>query len=133
MRLGNLSALQSMLLLAVGCEGGERASVACLNPTSLLLADGEPSGYEECADGAINRVYGVELDPNQTGEACEGDEDDRDCVTDEDCGDGPFGFCGRASRGLPSSSWPWAHPRIWCSTPKPPPQTRCVTPGSPSA
>jgi len=65
----------------------------CQDPESLLNASGESSGYERCADGAINRVGDVAQTPTIPGDTCAGTEADLDCLTDADCTDGEYGRC----------------------------------------
>lgn len=68
-------------------------TVACADPQSLLLPNGDPTGYELCADGSINRVSSADFDINEGWEACRGDEADLNCTTDADCDDGEYGRC----------------------------------------
>ena len=65
----------------------------CVDPAPVLLANGGPSGFVKCADGAINRVASVAFEPVNTGEACHGDEGTGGCLTDADCAAGPHGRC----------------------------------------
>ena len=65
----------------------------CVDPAPVLLANGGPSGFVKCADGAINRVASATFEPVNTGEACHGDEGGGVCLTDSDCTAGPHGRC----------------------------------------
>jgi hypothetical protein len=65
----------------------------CQDPVSLLLNSGEPSGYEQCADGAVNRVSAENFGRDWDVDACRGDEGDFSCRADEDCTARPNGIC----------------------------------------
>ncbi|MDP2316249.1 MAG: ferritin-like domain-containing protein [Pseudomonadota bacterium] len=92
MRRSSLTLLRLALLGALGaCDLGKPD--LCPDGESLLFADGSASGYERCADGAINRVEAMAVDPTITAEACAGTEGFRACETDSDCTDGPHGKC----------------------------------------
>lgn len=67
--------------------------VACAEPQSLLLPSGDPSGYEACADGSINRVSSADFDINSGYDLCRGDEADLRCDADSDCDQGENGRC----------------------------------------
>ncbi len=63
----------------------------CENPVPIAQADGSPSGYVRCADGAINRVQQVAC--NEPAPACKGTEVNLGCTTDADCGATPGAKC----------------------------------------
>lgn len=97
--------LRLFLLAAIGCtkptdtdtgietDDTDLPTVGCEDPESILLADGGPSGFERCADGAVNRASAETFPPVNLGEACHGDEESLACTTDADCTDGPNGRC----------------------------------------
>ena len=104
----SLLSLRVFLLAAVGCTDPSESEVpddtgvpgdsgalggACVDPQSLLLKTGEPSGYEQCADGSVNRVSSEDFDIVQGIEACRGDEGDLNCHMDADCDAGAHGRC----------------------------------------
>ena len=64
----------------------------CDGATDVLL-DGLPTGYEQCPDGAINRVSAVAVDPTISAAACAGTETYTYCSTDADCTDNAYGKC----------------------------------------
>jgi len=65
----------------------------CEDAESVLGSEGQPLGYERCADGTLNRVEVATLDPTIPGDTCAGTEADLDCLTDADCTDGDYGRC----------------------------------------
>ncbi|MBT9554903.1 MAG: hypothetical protein IV100_02690 [Myxococcales bacterium] len=65
----------------------------CVDPAPVLLANGGPSGFVKCADGAVNRVASIPYEPVNSGEACHGDEPAGACSTDADCTGAPHGRC----------------------------------------
>lgn len=66
----------------------------CVDPKPVLLPSGQPSGYVECADGAINRVEARSCDPGTvTGEACSNPGEFAACQSDADCNEKPGGRC----------------------------------------
>ena len=99
----DLLPLKLLLLAAIGCpstgpdDTGDTADTAdlaaCADAESILLANGDPSGFERCADGAVNRVSAEPVDPTIPDARCRGDEADLNCTADSDCGDGPYGAC----------------------------------------
>jgi len=97
MRLAPLNLLRLTLLAAItgGCPPAEKPEVepTCVDGTSILLEDGSPSGFERCADGAINRVEAGTFDPTIDLARCAGDEDSRTCAADGECADGAHGAC----------------------------------------
>jgi hypothetical protein len=74
-----------------GGDGG--TGEACVDPTPILSAAGEPTGYVRCADGAIDREAAVPAPTEIDGARCMGTEDIFDCRTDDDCGVRPYGAC----------------------------------------
>jgi hypothetical protein len=88
---------------------------ACLDPVPLAQANGTPSGYVRCADGAINRVEKVACQLQAP--ACKGTEMNLACVTDADCGGTPGAKCAHydANSGgeIPGDSCGCVYP---CST-----------------
>lgn len=66
--------------------------VTCEGSTEVLV-DGNPTGYEQCPDGAINRVSAVAVDPTISATACQGTETFSYCSTDADCTDQAYGKC----------------------------------------
>ncbi len=84
------ASLRALLLGAIGCQAEDPR---CADPTPLLVASGAASGFEKCADGAINRVTSATFDPTNSGEACRGDEPSGGCLTDADCSAGTNGRC----------------------------------------
>jgi hypothetical protein len=87
------------LVLALACANApietdiDLTVIACDEPESIVLANGDPSGYERCADGAVNRASEQTFDPTNTGPACSGDEESLGCATDAECTGGPNGRC----------------------------------------
>ena len=60
----------------------------CTNPTSQLDGTGAPTGFEQCEDGAVNRVEAVSVAVALNGPTCDGTEDVLNCTTDAQCGVG---------------------------------------------
>jgi len=91
------SALLLALLAALGCPEPSSDDTdgpgGCEQSTSLLHDDGEPTGFERCADGSIHRVEALATDPLIPEPSCAGDESWQDCTTDADCTFGPHGKC----------------------------------------
>ncbi len=87
----DLRPLRLLLLAAVGCPAG--TTLDCATPETLVYANGEPTGFVRCADGAINRTEALPVPPPAELPRCNGDEMHRDCDRDEDCADGPNGLC----------------------------------------
>ena len=72
----------------------EASTDLCVDPEPILdPTTGVNSGFVQCADGAINRVFAVATVPAYSGSACRGDEDSLGCTTDADCSDDVHGFC----------------------------------------
>ncbi|MBT9554904.1 MAG: hypothetical protein IV100_02695 [Myxococcales bacterium] len=90
MTFASHASLRALLLGAIGCQAEEPR---CVDPTPVLLESGAASGFEKCADGAINRVASVAYDPMNGGEACRGDEPAGGCLTDAECSVGTNGRC----------------------------------------
>lgn len=99
-----LLSLEVLLLAAIGCTGADKggpddsggdtgAAPACANAESILLDNGDPSGFERCEDGAVNRTAPVTVTPTNPGERCRGDEDQMSCNNDGECTDSPNGQC----------------------------------------
>ena len=65
----------------------------CESPESVLGSDGQPLGYERCADGSLNRVSDEVQDPTIPGDTCAGTEEDLSCTVDTDCTSGTYGRC----------------------------------------
>jgi len=65
----------------------------CEDPESVLGSDGQPLGYERCADGSLNRTEVATLDPTIPGDTCAGTESDLSCTVDADCTSGTYGRC----------------------------------------
>lgn len=66
----------------------------CVDPKPVFLPSGQPSGYVECADGAIDRVDALSCDPGTvTGEACANPGEFASCQSDADCNAKPGGRC----------------------------------------
>ena len=78
---------------APGDDTSTTVTSLCEAPESILNADSEPSGYERCADGAVNRVSDEVQDPTIPGDTCAGTEADLSCETDAECTDGAYGRC----------------------------------------
>lgn len=96
----SLRALKLLLLGAAGCQS-EPVDPLCHDAQPNLLASGEPSGFERCADGAVNRVVAVlSVGVTNNGEACHGDEQERACEADADCTAGANGRCLRQDGGF---------------------------------
>ena len=89
----NLRPLRLLLLLAIGCPGGKESVLLCEDPQTILLTNGSNSGFERCADGAVNRVRAQPVDPTNSGRACAGDEEQLFCSTDAECTEGTHGAC----------------------------------------
>ncbi len=89
----NMMPLRLLLLIAIGCPGGKESALLCEDPQTILLTDGSNSGFERCADEAVNRVSDQPIDPVNSGPRCVGDEDVQNCSTDADCTEGPHGAC----------------------------------------
>lgn len=80
------------IAFALGCPPG--ATLECQLPQSLLFANGEPSGFIQCADGAVNRLAALPVPTPAAPLACQGDEPDQFCLSDEDCTAAANGRCG---------------------------------------
>jgi hypothetical protein len=78
--------------LEPGRDGSTASAQLCANPTPVLRDSGD-TGYVQCADGAINRVFPVRCVKPITAPRCIGTEGHRSCTTDAECGDAPHGFC----------------------------------------
>jgi len=76
-----------------GCEALKNLTSDCKSPETLLDDEGDPTGYEQCADGTINRVEVVTVALELPGETCEGTEADLQCTTDSDCTAWGIGRC----------------------------------------
>ncbi|MCB9741495.1 MAG: ferritin-like domain-containing protein [Alphaproteobacteria bacterium] len=102
------ASLIASIALSAGCIGGSDdkvdslpdsstddsgATSACEGATPLNDSRGQPSGFEQCADGTINRVRTVTADATINDPTCAGDEDYLDCQTDADCTAQPHGVC----------------------------------------
>jgi hypothetical protein len=84
------ASLRALLLGAIGCQA---ETPRCADPTPVLLESGAASGFEKCADGAINRVAAATFEPVNTGPACVVGDGPNGCAKDTDCTDGPNGRC----------------------------------------
>lgn len=86
-----------LALLLCACPTPEATDddipTGCLWPESMLLADGSPSGFERCYDGAINRVEALTFDGTPAADSCLGDEASAECATAADCTAHPNGAC----------------------------------------
>lgn len=91
MPANDLGALRLFLLAAIGCQAGE--TLDCALPESLIYANGEPTGFVRCADGAVNRIEALPVPAPAELPACAGDEMSRGCDRDDECAEGPKGFC----------------------------------------
>lgn len=70
---------------------------ACENPIPIVL-DGSETGMVRCADGAINRVRAVAVDPIIPDDRCRSGDPKLECSTDADCGAGELGACIRRAQ-----------------------------------
>jgi hypothetical protein len=84
------ASLRALLLGAIGCQA---EAPRCVDRAPVLLESGAPSGFEKCADGAIDRVSSAAFVPVNTGPVCTIDEPNSGCSKDADCTDGPHGRC----------------------------------------
>jgi len=82
-----------------GCEKGRHGGSddtatcpVCQDPQTLLDDQGQPTGFEQCADGAIDRVTQQTSSVPVVGN-CHGDEDSLGCSSDADCGGDPLAVC----------------------------------------
>jgi hypothetical protein len=73
--------------------GGE-PSATCKSPTVIPARNGDPTGFEKCADGTIRRVAAVKADTAAGVTACSGSETVVSCKADTDCTTGLHGKCG---------------------------------------
>ena len=78
-----------------GGGGGPVPITLCEGATMILQANGQESGFAECPDGSLHRVYPATCDTSVT--ACDGSESNTQCTSDADCTEGPNGKCGRRS------------------------------------
>lgn len=112
-----LHPLAVLLFAAAGCGSPEPsdsadtgADPACADPESVLLANGDPSGFVRCADGAVNRESAATFDATNPGERCRGDEDTLDCTADADCSGVAHGACIHHN-----AEWDTGAPSTYCS------------------
>lgn len=95
---GRLCLLVFLTIGSEACEKGERGEKTgptappCESPASIDDR-GAPTGFERCADGAINRRAAVAVSVGTAASACEGTEDRLLCTGDEDCAERPNGHC----------------------------------------
>lgn len=75
-----------------GCAKDTGTCGVCDDPESVLDGLGNPTGFERCADGAVNRVSQESRTPDWSGD-CRGDEDVLYCAQDSDCTEGDNGVC----------------------------------------
>lgn len=66
---------------------------ACEGGVSLLDAFGNPSGFEECPDGAIHRAEILSTSAENSAQRCAGTESYTSCTTDSECTEHPNGAC----------------------------------------
>jgi len=112
-RLAGLPCVFSIwgVLLGSGCgarvsledTGGGTAPSAsstttvCDDPTQIVQAGGEPSGFVECSDGFIHRLERVTCAEPKEQAACDFTPGKApECLVDGDCTQGAYGSCGRA-------------------------------------
>jgi hypothetical protein len=87
-----------ILLLLAGCETETPHVVArdgCIDPEPILNVEGEPSGYERCADGSRIRMESVPVDLawySENMEPCE-QAHYEECSQHSDCGDTRMDRC----------------------------------------
>jgi len=103
MRTMPLRWLLATLLVTAGCDPKDTdtstttdtatPTSGCEDPTTLLDSSGEPTGYEQCADGAINRAEAISPTDVGSEPSCAGDEDWKGCTADDECTDGTGGVC----------------------------------------
>jgi hypothetical protein len=75
-----------------GTDGGDGVP-GCEDAEEIVDEAGEPTGYERCSDGSVNRRSFVAPSAVIERDRCEGTEDYLSCETDLDCNDGPHGAC----------------------------------------
>ncbi len=95
----SLLTLKLLLLAAIAAEGCDvapttaTATEPCPGAESLLSPGGLPTGFERCADGAVNRVEALAVPADGLGHACTGGTGAMECSNDNACTDGPRGQC----------------------------------------
>lgn len=89
---GSTSASKAVASVSTGVTTGSSMSL-CQNPQPILNADGQPTPYVQCADGAIDRPGGGSCDPTINHQQCQGTEGFLECMQDSDCKDAPNGHC----------------------------------------
>ena len=72
-------------------------STICTGAKMVLQANGTDSGFAQCPDGTIHRVYPVACDVSAP--ACDGSEDFTNCNSDADCTGAPNGKCAHYNGG----------------------------------
>jgi hypothetical protein len=129
-RLPTLVSLRASLLAAMGlaaCGGevtlppgtggaggtGGAASTQCAGATPINAADGSPTGFERCPDGAVFRAQPKACSVTEGITACQGTETTKSCNSDAECTDKPHGKCASVSYadfGGPTTACQCAYP-----------------------